>query len=281
MNMPYFKPRSQASQNSFIKQYQDFLQKNRKNTASILEPKKQQAKQSYSPLFKQPKLSQTKLKNLRLQTSPSPKRAHCYSLSSNQQTENSTQIDRSLSQYEFETKDKSVVSSASLFQETTKQLEEIKQQTPELQQGIVGILGLIKKEKQVILNDMKQMTKQMNKYKQQYEDIQKQQEQLQHKFKVAKDGNEVHARSKDKVNDTYLQMIQLLKGLQVEYNDVLPELEFSLQNQIEDADEEVRIPDKDEIIILQKLIIKKLVKKIEDQKQLNQLLQTKIKEYEI
>ncbi|CAK66096.1 unnamed protein product (macronuclear) [Paramecium tetraurelia] len=280
MNMPYFKPRSQASQNSFIKQYQDFLQKNRKNTASILEPKKQQAKQSYSPLFKQPKLSYSKLKNLRLQTSPSPKRQQCYSLSSHHQTDNSTQIDRSLSQYEFEVKDKSVCS-ASLFQDTQKQVEEHQQQPPELQQGIVGILGLIKKEKQVILNDMKQMTKQMNNCKQQYEEIQKQKEELQHKFKVAKDGNEVHARSKDKINDTYLQMIQLLRGLQVQHNDVLPELEQSLLNHIEDADEDVRIPDKDEIIILQKLIIKKLVKKIEDQKQLNQLLQTKIKEYEI
>lgn len=34
-----------------------------------------------------------------------------------------------------------------------------------IRKGIVGILSLIKKEKQVILNDMKQMTKQMNKYK--------------------------------------------------------------------------------------------------------------------
>ncbi|CAD8203634.1 unnamed protein product [Paramecium pentaurelia] len=280
MNMPYFKPRSQASQNSFIKQYQDFLQKNRKNTASILEPKKQQTKQSYSPLFKQPKLSYSKLKNLRLQTSPSPKRQQCYSLSSHHQTDNSTQIDRSLSQYEFEVKDKSV-SSANLFQETQNKVEELQQQTPELQQGIVGILGLIKNEKQVILNDMKQMTKEMNQYKKQYEEIQKQQEQLQHKFKVAKDGNEIHERSKDKINDTYLQMIQLLKGLQVQHNDVLPQLEYNQQNNFEDADEEVRIPDKDEIIILQKLIIKKLVKKIEDQKQLNQLLLTKIKEYEI
>ncbi|CAD8110413.1 unnamed protein product [Paramecium primaurelia] len=280
MNMPYFKPRSQASQNSFIKQYQDFLQKNRKNTTSILESKKQQTKQSYSPLFKQPKLSYSKLKNLRLQTSPSPKRQQCYSLSSHHQTDNSTQIDRSLSQYEFEVKDKSV-SSANLFQETQNKVEELQQQTPELQQGIVGILGLIKNEKQVILNDMKQMTKEMNQYKKQYEEIQKQQEQLQHKFKVAKDGNEIHERSKDKINDTYLQMIQLLKGLQVQHNDVLPQLEYNQQNNFEDADEEVRIPDKDEIIILQKLIIKKLVKKIEDQKQLNQLLLTKIKEYEI
>ncbi|CAD8173451.1 unnamed protein product [Paramecium pentaurelia] len=280
MNIPYFKPRSQASQNSFIKQYQDFLQKNRKNNTTILEPKQQQKQQSYSPLFKQPKLSYQKLKNLRLQTSPSTKRVHCYSLSSNQQTENSTQIDRSLSQYEFELKDKSI-SSASLFQETKKQLEEIKQQTPKLQQGIVGILGLIKKEKQIILNDMKLITKQMNKYKQKYEEIQKQQEELQYKFKITKDGNEIHSRSQDKINDTYLQMILLLKGLQVQYNDVLPELEFNLQNKIEDLDEDIRIPDKDEIIILQKLIIKKLVKKIEDQKQLNQLLQTKTKEYEI
>lgn len=37
--------------------------------------------------------------------------------------------------------------------------------------GIAGILSLIKKEKQVILNDMKQMTRQMNKYKTQYEEL--------------------------------------------------------------------------------------------------------------
>ncbi|CAD8123265.1 unnamed protein product [Paramecium sonneborni] len=280
MSMPYFKPRSQNSQNSFIKQYQDFLQKNRKHNTTILEPQKQQTKQSYSPLFKQPQLSYSKLKNLKLQISPSPKRLHCYSMSTHQQTENSTQIDRSLSQYEFEIKDKSI-NSCNLFQETTKQLEGVQQQTPELQLEIQGILGLIKKEKQVILNDMKLMTKQMNKYKLEYEDIYIQQELLQHKFKVAKDGNEIHTRSKDKINDTYIQMIQLLKGLQIQHNDVLPELEYSLSNTIEDTDEEVRIPDKDEIIILQKLIIKKLAKKIEDQKQLNQILQTKIKEYEI
>lgn len=37
--------------------------------------------------------------------------------------------------------------------------------------GIVDILSLVKKEKQVIMNDMKHMLKQINKYKILYEEL--------------------------------------------------------------------------------------------------------------
>ncbi|KAM3138222.1 hypothetical protein pb186bvf_009685 [Paramecium bursaria] len=305
IDQTYFKLKpQQASQTSFIKQYQNFLQKTRKVTpikeyssikkASPIKSSKnssspvyrlQGSQHEYKPLFNQSNIKTLRQKDVKVRIkSISPNRqstSFCINMSTSAQKEPIlfSEVESTSSNQRVHTSATTIeksCSSVSIFQESTKQLEELQQQSqkekPELQKGIQDILSLIKKEKQVILNDMKQMTKQMNKYKQQYEETLKDNDNLKRQNDQIQDAKDISQQNKEHMNDTYLQMINLLKGMSVEYSEVLPELGPNEEEQ------ELAELDKDEIIIIQKLIIKKLVKKIEDTKQLNQLLLTKLKE---
>ncbi|CAD8181031.1 unnamed protein product [Paramecium pentaurelia] len=149
-------------------------------------------------------------------------------------------------------------------------------QKPEDMKLIIGLKSLIKKEKQVILNDVDQVIKQTDKYQSKIIEITNEQEELKQQYqKMTQDEH----LSMEKYGETickYNKAIQLLHELQIDYDSLLPELQ---NDQTEESLKKVQQEEnKDETILLQQFIIKKLVNKIEESKSLNQQLISKIKQ---
>ncbi|CAK59007.1 unnamed protein product (macronuclear) [Paramecium tetraurelia] len=168
--------------------------------------------------------------------------------------------------------------SQNIYIESQKSISQaLKQyQKPEDMKLILGLKSLIRKEKQVILNDVDQVIKQTDKYQSKITEITNDQEELKKQYqKMTQDEHqsiEIYGETISKYN----KAIQLLHELQIDYDSLLPELQ---NDQTEESLKNVQQEEnKDETILLQQFIIKKLVNKIEESKSLNQQLISKIKQ---
>ncbi|CAD8095983.1 unnamed protein product [Paramecium sonneborni] len=205
----------------------------------------------------------------------SPNISNYSSRQNTQKKENTTriqQVKRSEQKIPFDS-----LKSSRIYMESQKQITQAlkQQQKPEDMKLILGLKSLIKKEKQVILNDVDQVIKQTDKYQQKITEITNDQEQLSKQYQKMTEDDHQSLEQYGETIAKYNKAIQLLHELQVDYDSLLPELQ---NDQTEEALKKVQQEEnKDETILLQQFIIKKLVNKIEESKQLNQQLISKIK----
>lgn len=85
----------------------------------------------------------------------------------------------------------------------------------------MDILSLVKKEKQVIMNDMKHMLKQIAKYKALYQQLLTEYDDLKHENGDLLDQSHAHHHT---MADTYAKMIAILNSMHLDYHHLLPEL---------------------------------------------------------
>ncbi|CAD8200898.1 unnamed protein product [Paramecium octaurelia] len=168
--------------------------------------------------------------------------------------------------------------SQNIYIESQKSISQaLKQyQKPEDMKLILGLKSLIRKEKQVILNDVDQVIKQTDKYQSKITEITNDQEELKKQYQKMTQDEHLSMEKYGETISKYNKAIQLLHELQIDYDSLLPELQ---NDQTEDSLKKVQQEEnKDETILLQQFIIKKLVNKIEESKSLNQQLISKIKQ---
>ncbi|CAD8096254.1 unnamed protein product [Paramecium sonneborni] len=230
------------------------------------------------PLFKS--IKQRSIHKSSFDSSRSPHKSpniSNYSSKQNTQKKENTiriqQVKRSEQKIPFDS-----LKSSKIYMDSQKSITQAlkQQQKSEDIKLIIGLKSLIKKEKQVILNDIDQVIKQTDKYQQKIIEITNDQEQLRKQYQKMTEDENLSVEKYSETISKYNKVIQLLHELQIDYDTLLPELQ---NDQTEEILKNVQQEEnKDETILLQQFIIKKLINQIEECKQTNQQLIQKIKQ---